>query len=103
MGVEIQNINLILSNVIWVIFAVSSDLESSGKPVELSEGKVLELIESCFPNPVCAAELARTWGWPEEDILQHLTQLQNKGLVKALEHGGFTRVQQTDAKVQVYK
>lgn len=38
---------------------VSADESILGKQVELSEGKVLELIESAYPNPLTAEDMAR--------------------------------------------
>lgn len=41
------------------MFLVSADESILGKQVELSEGKVLELIESAYPNPLTAEDMAR--------------------------------------------
>lgn len=40
-------------------FTVSADESILGKQVELTEEKVLELIESAYPNPITAEDIAR--------------------------------------------
>ncbi|KAJ8881794.1 hypothetical protein PR048_018280 [Dryococelus australis] len=69
----------------------------------LSEEKVLELLESAYPNPVTLVDMARENGWSEEEVSAILATLQEKGLVKPLEHGVFTRVGQGDTEIQVVK
>jgi len=72
-----------------------------GQVVELTEAKLLELIESAYPNPVTLEELALQHGWDADAVNKTLTTLQEKGLVQALEHGAFTRAGQADTNVQV--
>lgn len=43
----------------------------------------------------------REHNWEEELVLTHLKELQNKGLVKAMDHGAFTRIVQHDTDIQV--
>lgn len=45
--------------------------------------------------------LCREHNWEEELVLAHLKELQNKGLVKAMDHGAFTRIVQHDTNIQV--
>ncbi|CAG2057039.1 unnamed protein product, partial [Timema podura] len=83
--------------------SVSADESSLGKVVPLTEEKVLELLESAYPNPITVVDMARENGWAEDEVALHLAQLQEKGLVKSLEHGAFTRVGQGDTDIQVVK
>nr|CAD7399534.1 unnamed protein product [Timema cristinae] len=82
---------------------LSADESSLGKVVPLTEEKVLELLESAYPNPITVVDMARENGWAEDEVALHLAQLQEKGLVKSLEHGAFTRVGQGDTDIQVVK
>lgn len=56
--------------------------------------KVLELIESAYPNPVTIQDIAANQGWTEEEVTRHLSELQERGLVRAMENGAFARAQQ---------
>jgi predicted transcriptional regulator len=80
---------------------VSADETALGLVLELTEAKLLELIESAYPNPVTVEELATQHGWDADAVNKTLTTLQEKGLVEALEHGAFTRAGQADMNVQV--
>ncbi|KAG8243875.1 hypothetical protein J6590_035490 [Homalodisca vitripennis] len=87
----------------FVCQALSADESILGKQVELTEEKVLELIESAYPNPITAEDIAREHNWEEELVVGHLLELQRKGLVKAMDHGAYTRIVQHDTNVQVVK
>lgn len=80
---------------------MSADDTALGLVLELTEAKLLELIESAYPNPVTVEELAIRHGWDEDAVNKTLTTLQEKRLVEALEHGAFTRAGQADTNVQV--
>ncbi|ENN74891.1 hypothetical protein YQE_08470, partial [Dendroctonus ponderosae] len=41
--------------------------------------------------------------WDEEEVAQHFTDLQTRQLVKAMEHGAFTRQQSHDTEVTIVK
>ncbi|XP_054279456.1 uncharacterized protein LOC128997788 [Macrosteles quadrilineatus] len=82
---------------------LSADESTLGKLVILTEEKVLELIESAYPNPITAEDMAREHNWEEELVVGHLLELQKKGLVKAMEHGAYTRIVQHDTDVQIVK
>lgn len=69
----------------------------------LTTEKLLELIESAYPNPVTVQDIASEHGWEQNDVLEHVQQLQEKGIVKALDHGAFTRAQHQDNTVTVVK
>ncbi|XP_049843024.1 uncharacterized protein LOC126293735 isoform X1 [Schistocerca gregaria] len=80
---------------------VSADESTLGAVAPLTEERIKELLESSFPNPVTAVELARSNGWSEEEVQAQLSQLTEKGIAKALEHGAYTRAVAT--KVQVVR
>lgn len=82
---------------------LSADDTALGLVLELTEAKLLELIESAYPNPVTVEELATRHGWDEDAVNKTLTTLQEKRLVEALEHGAFTRAGQADTNVQVVR
>ncbi|KAK7791184.1 hypothetical protein R5R35_005389 [Gryllus longicercus] len=82
---------------------LSADESSLGVAPLLTAEKLLELIESAYPNPVLEEELAREHGWEQEAVAALLVELQTKGLVRAVEHGAFTRAGQADSQLQVVK
>ncbi|KRT85997.1 hypothetical protein AMK59_2921, partial [Oryctes borbonicus] len=89
--------------IIFKYFSVSADENSIGNVVLLSKEKVLELIESAYPNPVTIQDLSKDTQWDEEEVSHHLAELQSRGLVKAMDHGAFTRQQSFDTQVTVVK
>ncbi|KAH0945796.1 hypothetical protein HN011_000796 [Eciton burchellii] len=82
---------------------LSVDETIMGQMIELTVEKVLELIESAYPNPVTVIDMAKEHGWEPSDIKVKLKELQEKGLVKAMDHGAFTRVVHEDTQIQVVK
>lgn len=82
---------------------LSADENSIGNVVLLSKEKVLELIESAYPNPVTIPDISKDNSWDEEEVSHHLAELQSRGLVKAMDHGAFTRQQSFDTQVTVVK
>ncbi|XP_070519498.1 uncharacterized protein [Cardiocondyla obscurior] len=74
-----------------------------GQMIELTVEKVLELIESAYPNPVTVTDIAKEHGWEPSAVEAKLKELQEKGVVKAMDHGAFTRVVHEDTQVQVVK
>ncbi|KZC12326.1 hypothetical protein WN55_04177, partial [Dufourea novaeangliae] len=78
----------------------STDETVMGQVTELSLEKVLELIESAYPNPVTVIDLAKEHGWDPSAVEAKLKELQMKGVVKAMEHGAFTRVIHQDTQIQ---
>ncbi|XKL59919.1 hypothetical protein PGB90_000935 [Kerria lacca] len=82
---------------------LSGDESSLDRSIEITEKKLLHVIESSYPNPVTISELSVRYSWEEEAIRNYLNELQNKGLVKSLDHGAFTRVTHDDVDVQVVK
>ncbi|XP_018345778.1 PREDICTED: uncharacterized protein LOC108750650 isoform X2 [Trachymyrmex septentrionalis] len=82
---------------------LSTDEIVMGQMIELTVEKVLELIESAYPNPVTVVDIAKEHGWELSAVEAKLKELQEKGLVKAIDHGAFTRVVHEDTQVQVVK
>ncbi|KAG7205252.1 hypothetical protein KM043_018331 [Ampulex compressa] len=82
---------------------LSTDETVMGQKIELTTEKVLELIESAYPNPVTVTDIVKEHGWEPSAVEATLKELQEKGLVKAMEHGAFTRVVHQDTQVQVVK
>ncbi|XP_025834975.1 uncharacterized protein LOC108733669 [Agrilus planipennis] len=82
---------------------LSADESILGTVAILTTEKLLEIIESSYPNPVVISEIAKEHGWDEEEISACLAELQNRGLIKSMEHGAFTRQQSQDAQVTVVK
>ncbi|XP_011268087.1 uncharacterized protein LOC105258510 isoform X6 [Camponotus floridanus] len=82
---------------------LSADETSMGQVIELTVEKVLELIESAYPNPVTVIDISKEHGWEPLDVEAKLKELQEKGLIKAMDHGAFTRVVHEDTQVQVVK
>ncbi|XP_033361693.1 uncharacterized protein LOC117239981 isoform X2 [Bombus vosnesenskii] len=83
--------------------SVSTDETVIGQVVELTLEKVLELIESAYPNPITVTDIAKEHGWDPSAVEIKLKELQEKGVVKAMEHGAFTRVVHQDTQIQVVK
>ncbi|XP_017785685.1 PREDICTED: uncharacterized protein LOC108568854 isoform X2 [Nicrophorus vespilloides] len=82
---------------------LSADENSLDNVVVLSIEKVLELIESSYPNPITTHDMAKDNNWDEEEVAHHLAELQSRGLVKAMDHGAFTRQQSQDTQITVVK
>ncbi|XP_011504744.1 PREDICTED: uncharacterized protein LOC105367675 [Ceratosolen solmsi marchali] len=70
---------------------------------ELTVEKILELIESAYPNPLTIHNLINDHGWDRDAVAEKLSELQKKGLVRAMDNGAFTRVVHQDTKIQVVK
>ncbi|XP_066141601.1 uncharacterized protein [Euwallacea fornicatus] len=82
---------------------LSSEENSLGNLQILSQEKVLEIIESAYPNPVTIQDVAKGNNWDEEEVAHHFSNLQSRQLVKAMEHGAFTRQQSQDTQVTIVK
>ncbi|KAJ8985347.1 hypothetical protein NQ317_008378 [Molorchus minor] len=80
---------------------VSAEENSLGNIVVLTIEKVLEIIESSYPNPITIKEMAKDNGWDEEEVAQCLAALQSRNLVKDMDHGAFTRQQSQQDSHQV--
>lgn len=87
-------------------------LEESDKPptrpledqkTELSEEKVLEMIESSYPNPITIQDMAIRATASLEDVQLFIAALTDKGLIKPMAPGCFTRVVQNETDVKVVR
>ncbi|XP_014244007.1 uncharacterized protein LOC106663602 isoform X1 [Cimex lectularius] len=83
--------------------SVSSDDSIVGKQVMLTQEKVLEMIEAAYPNPVTVEDLSKEHNWEQDLVTQTLDKLKEKQLVKAMEHGAFTRVIQHEQNIKIVK
>ncbi|XP_076257620.1 uncharacterized protein LOC143194790 isoform X4 [Rhynchophorus ferrugineus] len=82
---------------------LSTEENSLGNIQILTREKVLEIIESAYPNPVTIQDIAREHNWDEEEVAHHFSELQSRQLVKAMDHGAFTRQQSQDVQVTIVK
>ncbi|XP_076223061.1 uncharacterized protein LOC116435068 isoform X2 [Nomia melanderi] len=90
-------------HILFTLPPLSTDETVMGQVIELTLEKVLELIESAYPNPVTVIDLAKEHGWDPPAVEAKLKELQTKGVVKAMEHGAYTRVVHQDTQIQVVK
>ncbi|XP_076647534.1 uncharacterized protein LOC143356049 isoform X3 [Halictus rubicundus] len=90
-------------HILFTLPPLSTDETVLGQAIELTLEKVLELIESAYPNPVTVIDLAKEHGWDPPAVEAKLKELQEKGVVKAMDHGAFTRVVHQDTQIQVVK
>ncbi|XP_014219995.1 uncharacterized protein LOC106647932 isoform X2 [Copidosoma floridanum] len=84
---------------------LSADETSLGgtQVIELTTEKILELIESAYPNPLTIQDLAEDHGWDIDTVAEKILELQKKGLVIAMDNGAFTRVVHQDVQIKVVK
>ncbi|EEC04926.1 conserved hypothetical protein, partial [Ixodes scapularis] len=83
--------------------AMSMDDSMVGSKTELSQEKVLEVIESAYPNPVSLGQLAKSTLSAEEEVHLHLRELLAKNLIKEMDSGSYTRVVQNDTEVKLVR
>ncbi|XP_017106410.1 uncharacterized protein [Drosophila bipectinata] len=77
--------------------------ESQFESPPLTQEKVLELIEQAYPNPVSPEDLAKDYGWTEQDVLLVIQSLQERGLIKLMEYNAYTRIHHEDKEIKVVK
>ncbi|XP_063981968.1 uncharacterized protein LOC135165006 isoform X2 [Diachasmimorpha longicaudata] len=82
---------------------LSIDETVIGQTVELTSEKVLELIESAYPNPVNVEDMAKEYNWEPDAVNGIMLALEKKGVVKAMGLGAFTRVAHQDTQIKVVK
>uniref|UniRef100_A0A0C9QF51 RpoC2_2 protein n=1 Tax=Fopius arisanus TaxID=64838 RepID=A0A0C9QF51_9HYME len=82
---------------------LSIDETIIGQAVELTAEKVLELIESAYPNPVNIEDMAKEYNWEADAVTAIMVALEMKGMVKAMGLGAFTRVAHQDTQIKVVK
>lgn len=70
---------------------------------ELTQEKVLEMIESAYPNPMSLSDLSKNTHCDPEAVHLHLRELLAKNLIKEMESGSFTRVVQNDTEVKMVR
>lgn len=79
-----------------------------GTKVEVTASKVLEMIESAYPNPLTLADMAKQTGSTEEEIHVHVTDLEAKGIIRTVGGGSggaktYVRVVQNEQEVKVVR
>ncbi|VVC32030.1 Nucleoside phosphorylase domain [Cinara cedri] len=67
-------------------------VESSTTNSDITRTKLRELIESSYPNPLTIDDIYKKRGWDHADIKDNLDILQQSGIVKPVDGGGYTRV-----------
>ncbi|XP_076332890.1 uncharacterized protein LOC143237481 isoform X2 [Tachypleus tridentatus] len=84
-------------------YEVSLEESMAGGIMNITQEKVLEIIESAYPNPLTITDLTNTLQCTEEEVLLHLSELKSKGIIKSLENGSYTRVTQNDTEVKMVR
>ncbi|KAM7346772.1 uncharacterized protein ACRADG_006556 isoform 4-T5 [Cochliomyia hominivorax] len=69
----------------------------------LTQEKVLELIEQAYPNPITPEDLAKDYGWEEQDVILVFMSLKERGLIKSMEYNSYTRIHHEDKEIKVVK
>lgn len=77
--------------------------DSQFEVVPLTPEKVLELIEQAYPNPITPEDLSKDNGWEEEEVLQIMLLLKERGLIKSMEFNSFTRIHHDDKEIKIVK
>ncbi|XP_053682658.1 uncharacterized protein LOC128733081 isoform X2 [Sabethes cyaneus] len=77
--------------------------DSQFEIIPLTPDKVLEMIEQAYPNPITAEDLAKDNGWEEEEVLQIMLLLKDRGLIKSMEFNSFTRIHHDDKEIKIVK
>ncbi|XP_057375241.1 uncharacterized protein LOC130696178 isoform X2 [Daphnia carinata] len=80
------------------------DQDVSLTEIEVTSTRLLEMIESAYPNPLSVSEMARQTQSEKQKVSSLLSELQASGLVKTVNgNESFTRVVQNENKVKVVK
>ncbi|XP_037937712.1 uncharacterized protein LOC119671243 isoform X2 [Teleopsis dalmanni] len=77
--------------------------ESQFESPPLTPEKVLELIEQAYPNPITPEDLAKDYGWEEQDVILVFLSLKERGLIKSMEYNSYTRIHHEDKEIKVVK
>ncbi|XP_058442779.1 uncharacterized protein LOC131425162 isoform X4 [Malaya genurostris] len=77
--------------------------DSQFEVIPLTPEKILELIEQAYPNPITPEDLAKDNGWDEEEVLQIMMLLKERGLIKSMEFNSFTRIHHDDKEIKIVK
>ncbi|XP_054161455.1 uncharacterized protein LOC128959513 isoform X2 [Oppia nitens] len=86
-----------------LLSSVSIDESFLGSISELSEDKILGIIESSYPNPISLSDIANSTQSTEEDVYFFIQELLSKNLIKTLSEGLYTRVTQNDTEVKLVR
>lgn len=80
------------------------DQDVSLTEIEVTSTRLLEMIESAYPNPLSVSEMARQTQSETQKVSSLLAELQASGLVKTVNgNESFTRVVRNENKVKVVK
>ncbi|CAL8117375.1 unnamed protein product [Orchesella dallaii] len=84
---------------------MSTEPGLAGERTEVTERKLLEMIECAYPNPMSLQEIAKQTCSSEEEVRHHVSNLQSKGLIKSLdkENTSFTRVVLNETNIRIVK
>ncbi|XP_055637279.1 uncharacterized protein LOC129775981 isoform X2 [Toxorhynchites rutilus septentrionalis] len=77
--------------------------DSQFEIIPLTPEKILEMIEQAYPNPITPEDLAKDNGWEEEEVLQIMLLLKERGLIKSMEFNSFTRLHHDDNEIKIVK
>lgn len=77
--------------------------DSQFEVIPLTPEKILEMIEQAYPNPITPEDLAKDNGWDEEEVLQIMLLLKERGLIKSMEFNSFTRIHHDDKEIKIVK
>ncbi|XP_055909322.1 uncharacterized protein LOC129944149 isoform X1 [Eupeodes corollae] len=77
--------------------------ESQFESPPLTQEKVLELIEQAYPNPITPEDLAKDYGWDEQEVIKVFHSLKSRGLIKSMEYNSYTRIHHEDKEIKVVK
>ncbi|XP_055844112.1 uncharacterized protein LOC129910668 isoform X4 [Episyrphus balteatus] len=77
--------------------------ESQFESPPLTQEKVLELIEQAYPSPITPEDLAKDYGWDEQEVIKVFQSLKSRGLIKSMEYNSYTRIHHEDKEIKVVK
>lgn len=85
---------------------MSLDESLAGSKTELCPEKVLEMIESSYPNPLSVKEIAKQSNNTEDEIQVHMVDLETKGLIRVVDGSAcrsYIRVTSHEADVKIVR
>lgn len=84
---------------------IPAPMNGSTEDIKLSynEEKVLEVVETVYPNSVSVSSVAKSALMPEDDVQRLLFTLQSKGFVKRMDNGNYMRITDNDKEVKIVK
>ncbi|ODM88883.1 hypothetical protein Ocin01_17797, partial [Orchesella cincta] len=92
-------------NILKNFLRMSTEPGLAGERTEVTERKLLEMIECAYPNPMSLQEIAKQTCSSEEEVRHHILNLQSKGLIKSIdkENSSFTRVVLNETNIRIVK